>query len=567
MHSRISHRILFATILFSLVSFASKGTDDVRILNKMPTDSLIDRGQKDVNNGNFEDALVCFTVAAKRYEPDLDKEEKRRTMVANVGKWYVYFFQYYDHVNAFKALSAAQEISREIGENNSRIYLNYGCMYQTLAEQSDDSGLLEKAFGYYKKAIIIGLKNDTDLSSVNMAFSNLVQISATLDKIDQLNVYREKVLKRNAELKVNSPTLSFNNIFYDVILKMRAKDYSGAIKELDGEKIRNIVRQEGMGRFDVVRLINLAKAHIGLDGNYPKAIEYLQRAELTADSVAMKDARLEVYKNMRDVYEDSGLKDKAMEYQYKYLALKDSVLNYRSGAAIGELTYLKKIENVEKSLDSIQKKKEMLTDIVWLAIALIAIAATSLWLLRRHNIRLRTLNETLYKNNLLLIEKEETTRNKLEEAVRQKSLSENDSERKTARYHRSDLTDEEKEDIYLSVMNVLLNSHEVFESDFSSARLAELTGYTYRHISQVINEKTGDNFNALVNDTRVKEACRNMQPGGKFSNLTIEAIANSVGFRSRTSFIAAFKKFTGMTPSGYQKIAAEKSKKRHTDIQ
>jgi dihydrofolate synthase/folylpolyglutamate synthase len=38
---------------------------------------------------------------------------------------------------------------------------------------------------------------------------------------------------------------------------------------------------------------------------------------------------------------------------------------------------------------------------------------------------------------------------------------------------------------------------------------------------------------------------------------TIEAIAQSVGFKSRTSFVALFKKLTGLTPSAYQKMARQ----------
>lgn len=560
MHIRNSIRVLLAIIVFVVVPLECMGMENVYVLNKLSTDALVKRGREKVLAGDMEAGLVCFTVAAKRYSPNLDEDEKYQVMSANIGKWYVYFFGYYDHVNAYKALSQAQEISREIGKNDSRIHLNYGCMYQTLSEQSDDPGLLEKALGHYKESIRIGLEKDTDLSSVNMSFSNLVQVCALLNRVDQLGLYWDKVRRRNAELRISSPSLSFNGVFYGVIMKMHSGNFEGAIKDLDGEKMKKIVSHEGMGRYEVVRLMNLAKAYIRFTGRYSKALEYLRQAEITADSVAMKDARLEVYKYMRDVYRDSGQMEKSMEYQYRYLALKDSVLNYRSGAAISELTYLKKVEDVERNLDLIEKKKKIQGTILWVAIAVIVVALLLLCFLRRHNRNLRFLNETLYKNNLLLIEKEEGTRHKLEESLRQKTSSEGQKQKTAVKYRNSDLNDDEKEDIWLSVMNVMLNSREVFAPDFSSARMADLTGYTYRYISQVINERTGDNFSALVNNTRIKEACRNMQPGGKSSNLTVEAIANSVGFRSKTSFIAAFKKFTGMTPSGYLKIAQSKDR-------
>ena len=209
-------------------------------------------------------------------------------------------------------------------------------------------------------------------------------------------------------------------------------------------------------------------------------------------------------------------------------------------------------------------KRAVQARILSAAVAVIVLVVALLLLLRHRNRRLCILNETLYRNNRLLMEKEESTRRELEENVRLRELRAKSSETTAKeKYSHSDLTDADKEDIYLSIMDVLLHSQEVFTPDFSAKRLSELTGYTYRHISQVINEKTGDNFNALVNDIRIKEACQHLQPGGKYARLTVEAVANAVGFRSRTSFIGAFKKFTGMTPSAYIKTAENDTKAKH----
>ena len=44
----------------------------------------------------------------------------------------------------------------------------------------------------------------------------------------------------------------------------------------------------------------------------------------------------------------------------------------------------------------------------------------------------------------------------------------------------------------------------------------------------------------------------------RYGNYTIKAIAESVGYKSPTNFISAFKNITGITPSVYQKIAKGK---------
>jgi len=42
--------------------------------------------------------------------------------------------------------------------------------------------------------------------------------------------------------------------------------------------------------------------------------------------------------------------------------------------------------------------------------------------------------------------------------------------------------------------------------------------------------------------------------------MTLEAIANSVGFKSVNSFRTAFKKVTGLFPSKYQQLADKKNR-------
>ena len=74
---------------------------------------------------------------------------------------------------------------------------------------------------------------------------------------------------------------------------------------------------------------------------------------------------------------------------------------------------------------------------------------------------------------------------------------------------------------------------------------------------QVIHEKWGENFNSFLNSYRIKEACRRLGDIDHYGQLTIEAIASGVGFRSRTSFVTSFKRITGLTPSEYQRLARE----------
>lgn len=46
-----------------------------------------------------------------------------------------------------------------------------------------------------------------------------------------------------------------------------------------------------------------------------------------------------------------------------------------------------------------------------------------------------------------------------------------------------------------------------------------------------------------------------MMDNEHYGNYSIQGISESVGYKSASNFIAAFKKMTGMTPSLYQKIS------------
>ncbi|RYD78554.1 MAG: AraC family transcriptional regulator, partial [Sphingobacteriales bacterium] len=68
-------------------------------------------------------------------------------------------------------------------------------------------------------------------------------------------------------------------------------------------------------------------------------------------------------------------------------------------------------------------------------------------------------------------------------------------------------------------------------------------------LSQVLNDNIEKNFTLFVNEYRISEACKILSA---HNNLTIDAIADEVGFNSRSTFFAAFKKIKGMTPSSFQ---------------
>lgn len=58
----------------------------------------------------------------------------------------------------------------------------------------------------------------------------------------------------------------------------------------------------------------------------------------------------------------------------------------------------------------------------------------------------------------------------------------------------------------------------------------------------------------------MREASKILDNHETYGNYTIQAVGEEVGYKSSTSFIQAFKKLVGMTPSVYQKLAIQRTK-------
>ena len=88
------------------------------------------------------------------------------------------------------------------------------------------------------------------------------------------------------------------------------------------------------------------------------------------------------------------------------------------------------------------------------------------------------------------------------------------------------------------------------DSEFTLVEMAKKVQSSRTFVSQVINEHYNCNYNTFVNKFRIKEA-RKILSDPESKNITIEAIANQVGYKSKSTFNSAFKQFTGITPSFY----------------
>ncbi|AOW20420.1 helix-turn-helix domain-containing protein [Urechidicola croceus] len=100
----------------------------------------------------------------------------------------------------------------------------------------------------------------------------------------------------------------------------------------------------------------------------------------------------------------------------------------------------------------------------------------------------------------------------------------------------------------------LIHSMEVEElfadSKLSINKVSNELNIPRQHISEVLNLHLNKSFQEFINEYRVEAFIRNLQES-HFSNYTLFGIANEVGFNSKSSFNATFKKVKGITPTEF----------------
>lgn len=119
------------------------------------------------------------------------------------------------------------------------------------------------------------------------------------------------------------------------------------------------------------------------------------------------------------------------------------------------------------------------------------------------------------------------------------------------KYQKSSLVDDTKQNILRAIVYQMEQEKYFIHSTASLSGLSKVINESSHHVSQVINEKLNQSFFELVASYRVEEAKTILRTElGK--KLTIEEIAERVGYNSKSAFNTAFKKITTQTPSAYR---------------
>lgn len=129
--------------------------------------------------------------------------------------------------------------------------------------------------------------------------------------------------------------------------------------------------------------------------------------------------------------------------------------------------------------------------------------------------------------------------------------TETEGKEEVVKYAKSGISEEIAEELSGRLM-FLVNQDKVYvKNDLSLQELAYMLDTSTHKLSQLLNEKMNQSFYEFINFHRVQEVMRKLA-SDEFKHLKVLAIAFDAGFNSKTTFNAAFKKHSGLSPTAYR---------------
>ena len=386
----------------------------------------------------------------------------------------------------------------------------------------------------YAKAL-----NDTDM--IARCYSNLTMTSCMLGRADEAR--RHLAMQQRWQMR---DTVRQHFFLLSNKGKVAAAENDWQQALLYARQARDYASQQQMGLVYVESETGQmadAYEHLGDDSTAIRLYhDMVSMVQQTGDQKGASRA----YAHLAAIYRRLGDSRMAARYQDQALAVDDSVFNLRAfNSAKGRLAGFEEEQNAERISLLGKRITQQLLVISLIVVLLAVVVVLAVVLVRR--------NRSLQSAYQLLVEKNKEAISRSEAAALPPA---EEHARSTVGDH---LPTEQQQQLLRAIADVLRDEQVVCSPDFDLARLSTLVGSNTKYVSWVINDHYGQSFKSLLNTCRIRLASKRLSDEENYGHLTIQAVAESVGYKSQTNFIQAFKSVVGMTPSMYQKMVRPKS--------
>ncbi|MBI9066816.1 MAG: tetratricopeptide repeat protein [Salinivirgaceae bacterium] len=476
--------------------------------------------------GDFTQALEYNMKSLKIYE-QLNNERKKTDVINNIGLIYIETKEY-DNALKFilKSLELEKKLNNKLGVAKS--YNNIGLIYHK-------QGNLQKAYTYYIDALAI-TEEMGDMEQLAIGYSNIGTIYLHNNKVKKALYYLEKSTEI-AKTGNYKRTLMYNY-----------RSFSSAYAILNDNKKAfsyykiYVAEKDSVFNKEKHKQINELKILYETEKKEQEII--LLNTENNIDKIKLKTQKKEI------VILAAGF------IIILFLLILTFIYSTKRNIAYNDLVSKNvEIVNSEKKLRSAKKQSEIL------------VKEKNIYLIALHE-KLNNKVTSIFKyidlipsleisnngnpNYKKLIKKEcdilSSEINNIPEISKTNTyqIPTND------KYINSPISENQRQEILEGIEDLIENKKVFLDKDISLEKMANYLKTNKKYISQIINENYDQNVSNFINEYRIKEA-RRLLSDPAYKNITIEGIATTVGFNSKSAFNISFKKITGITPSFYQK--------------
>lgn len=438
---------------------------------------------------------------------------------------------------AAKAFIEADEILGANGEENpaqlSSLYINISNNFAAIG------GNVES--GYYGKKALKMAENAKDTPNIAIALTNL-GVYYRYTRPDSALICYQKAAELQRAIKFGpenrlSTLYNLGNIYLD------QKNYVKANMLFDSVRVLSEAIPMPKG---VVMAIS-GKATAAADcGQYGESIRLLNRAIEIADSLGYSELQLRFAQAKYYIDLRSGNKEAALQSLNKWMNLKDTMAINTKANEVHAIERKYQIQRRDMEITRLQEtqqwQEEQVRDNRTIAVLALIIAMVAI-LFAYFYARLSKARREAYRQ--LIVKYEESSRRHAQEVSR---LSQ-----PVSREHDT------------PARQLVKRIHELFQSEkpyldpgLKVDSVAEKLGVSYRTLNNALKEVEGSTFVKLINRYRV-EAVIQMFRQPEFDIIKTQAIAQQAGFGSVNAFYEAFQEITGVQPSHFRKILAEKT--------
>ncbi len=555
---------------------ANDVSDEFQRLRNLDNKTLLDRGYKYIEEAKYDSAMVYYSMVVNRYYSNSYKKSDILDIIKGMQNLSIIYMSFsFDYKKSYEYLLDAKELAETSGyaEKLPNIYNCIANILQLSKRDGDETTDVKAVIDMLRKSFYSALKYK-NYKVVSMSLDNLISISYGHNE-RLYDISKEISMFRKTCRGVKSNDVKETLLICRAYEETKKGNVENAVKLLRSTKNStdgNPFAYRGI----LSNLVMITKTYLVCE-MYDKAIESDKEALKIAEANNSTDYIVSLSRELSLLYKELGDSVKANYYDLQYLRSNNVLMSDGHLSSVKNVKFMRDLNKANEQVKEISKKRHLENIFLFCALVVIAVIGALLYRIYRANRKIRSNNRHLYTNYVEMLAKEEQARlqretneqriRELEQQLREAESpkkpvaadTDTDGMPQKAKYQNSRLTEEDTKALYSAILKVMENSDEIYKLGFNVDGLSELVHSRPRYVSQAINQEYGSNFNSLLNEYRIKEACRRLGGNPDYANMTIEGIAESVGFKSRTSFGTLFKSVTGLSPSAYQKIAHEKS--------